>query len=176
MLLLIRMTEHMKQFLEIGKIVAVHGLKGEVRVDPWCDSPDFLCEFDELFFDKGKTAVNIENARPHKNIVIMKIEGINDADEAAKYRGKVLYMDRDSVELDEGTYFVQDLLGLDVVDADDGTVYGKITDVRNTGASDIYTVKSAEREFLFPAVPEFIERTDIEGGRLYIHMVEGLIE
>ncbi|MBQ3919069.1 MAG: 16S rRNA processing protein RimM [Oscillospiraceae bacterium] len=166
----------MKRFLETGRIVAVHGLKGEVRVDPWCDSPDFLCEFDVLYFDKGDKEVIIENARPHKNIVIMKIEGVDDADEAAKLRGRILYMDREDVELGEGTYFVQDLIGMDVVDAENGEVYGRITDVKNTGASDIYTVKSDSGEFMIPAVPEFIERTDIEGGRLYIHMIEGLRE
>ncbi len=166
----------MKRFLETGRIVAVHGLKGEVRVDPWCDSPDFLCEFDVLYFDKGDKEVIIENARPHKNIVIMKIEGVDDADEAAKLRGRILYMDREDVELGEGTYFVQDLIGMEVVDAENGEVYGRITDVKNTGASDIYTVKSDSGEFMIPAVPEFIERTDIEGGRLYIHMIEGLRE
>ena len=154
----------------------MHGLKGEVRVDPWCDSPDFLCEFDVLYFDKGDKEVIIENARPHKNIVIMKIEGVDDADEAAKLRGRILYMDREDVELGEGTYFVQDLIGMEVVDAENGEVYGRITDVKNTGASDIYTVKSDSGEFMIPAVPEFIERTDIEGGRLYIHMIEGLRE
>lgn len=166
----------MKTYLEIGKIVGIHGLKGDVRVDPWCDYPEFLCEFDELFFSKGEESVKIENARVHKNIVIMKIKGIDTPEAAERLRGKILYMNRNDVELDEGTYFVQDLLGLDVVDADSGTVYGKITDVRNTGASDVYTIRSQEREFMFPAVPEFIEKTDIEGGRLYIHMIDGLLD
>ena len=166
----------MKTYLEIGKIVAIHGLKGEVRVDPWCDYPEFLCEFDELYFAKGEESVAITNARVHKNIVIMKIEGIDTPEAAEKLRGRILYMDRNDVELDEGTYFVQDLLGLEVVDADNGTVYGKITDVRNTGASDIYTIKSDEREFLFPAVPEYVEKTDIENGKLYIHMLDGLLD
>ena len=166
----------MKTYLEIGKIVAIHGLKGEVRVDPWCDYPEFLCEFDELYFAKGEESVAITNARVHKNIVIMKIAGIDTPEAAEKLRGRILYMDRNDVELDEGTYFVQDLLGLEVVDADNGTVYGKITDVRNTGASDIYTIKSDEREFLFPAVPEYVEKTDIENGKLYIHMLDGLLD
>ncbi len=166
----------MKTYLEIGKIVAIHGLKGEVRVDPWCDYPEFLCEFDELFFSKGTEKIIIENARPHKNIVIMKIEGIDTPEAAEKLRGKILYISRNDVELPEGTYFVQDLIGLEVEDADNGTVYGRITDVRNTGANDIYTIKSEEKEFMFPAVPEFIEKTDIEGGKLYIHMIDGLLD
>lgn len=166
----------MKRFLETGRIVAIHALKGEVRVDPWCDSPDFLCEFDKLYFDKGNTPVEIESARPHKNVVIMKIKGIDTPEAATALRGKILYMDREDVELPAGTYFVQDLIGLEVVDAADGTVYGCLAQVSNTGANDIYTVKNEDNEYLIPAIPDVIEKTDIEGGRLYIHRIEGLFE
>ncbi|MBP1548296.1 MAG: 16S rRNA processing protein RimM, partial [Oscillospiraceae bacterium] len=111
----------MKKYLEIGKIVAVQGLKGEVRVEPWCDSAEFLCEFDRLYFSKGETPVDVVRSRPHKNIVLMKLDGVDTPEDAQKLRGKILYMDRDDVELEEGCYFVQDLIGLEVVDADDGT-------------------------------------------------------
>ncbi len=166
----------MKQFLEIGKIVAVQGLKGEVRVEPWCDSPDFLCEFDSLYFDKGRTPVEIEHSRPHKNIVVMKIMGVDDPEEAQKLRGRVLYMDRDDVELEPGTYFVQDLIGLSVIDAQDGTVYGTLSEVTYTGANDVYHIKNGEKEYLIPAIPDVIEKTDIEGGKLLIRKMEGLFD
>lgn len=165
-----------KKFLEIGRIVSVQGLKGEVRVDPWCDYPEFLCEFDVLYFEKGKTPVNVVRARAHKNIVIMKIEGVDTPEAAGNLRGKVLYMDRDDVELDEGTYFVQDLIGLEVIDADDGTVYGTLSQVTATGANDVYHIKNGDNEYLIPAIPDVIEKTDIEGGKLLIHKMEGLFE
>ncbi len=165
----------MKQFLEIGQIVGVHALKGDVRVDPWCDSPDFLCEFDELY-DSKQNIIEIESSRVQKNIVVMKIKGINTPEDAAKQRGKVLYINRDDVELEKGTYFVQDLIGLSVEDADSGVVYGKLTDVTNTGANDIYTVKNGEKEYLIPAIPDVIEKTDIEGGKLLIHVIDGLFD
>lgn len=166
----------MKQFLEIGKIVAVQGLKGEVRVEPWCDSPDFLCEFDSLYFDKGRTPVEIEHSRPHKNIVVMKIMGVDNPEDAQKLRGRVLYMDRDDVELEPGTYFVQDLIGLSVIDAHDGTVYGTLSEVTYTGANDVYHIKNGEKEYLIPAIPDVIEKTDIEGGKLLIRKMEGLFD
>lgn len=166
----------MKRFLEIGKIVAVQGLKGEIRVEPWCDSPEFLCEFDLLYFNKGETPVNIVRSRPHKNIVLMKIEGVDTPEDAQKLRGKILYMDREDVELEEGCYFVQDLVGLEVVDADDGTVYGKLSQVTATGANDVYHIKYGEKEYLIPAIPDVIVKTDIENGKLIIRKMEGLFD
>jgi 16S rRNA processing protein RimM len=161
-----------KQYLETGKIVGVHALKGEVRVDPWCDYPEFLCDFDVLY-DKEHNEIEIERARVQKNIVIMKIKGVDTPEDAAKLRGKVLYMDRDDVELEEGTFFVQDLLGLEVKDATSGQVYGKLTDVRNTGANDIYTVSDGQKEYLIPAIPSVIEKTDIESGVMLINVIDG---
>ena len=166
----------MKRFLEIGKIVAVQGLKGEVRVDPWCDSPDFLCEFEQLYFNKGETPVTVVKARPHKNIVLMKIDGVDTPEDAQKLRGKILYMDREDVELEEGCYFVQDLIGLEVIDADDGTIYGKLSQVPATGANDVYHIKDGDKEYLIPAIPDVVVKTDIEGGKLIIRKMEGLFE
>ena len=158
----------MKRYLEIGKIVAVQGLKGEVRVEPWCDSPEFLCEFDTL-----KTPVEIVRSRPHKNIVLMKIEGIDTPEQAQTLRGRVLYMDRNDVELEEGTYFVQDLIGLEVSDADSGEVYGTLTNVTATGANDVYQIKNGDKEYLIPAIPDVVVKTDIEGGKMLIRPFEG---
>lgn len=166
----------MKRFLEIGKIVAVQGLKGDVRVEPWCDSAEFLCEFDTLYFDKGNTPVEIEKARPHKNIVLVKIKGTDTVEAAQMLRGKILYMDREDVELDDGCYFVQDLIGLEVIDNDDGTIYGKLSEVKETGANDVYIVKNGEKEYLIPAIPDVIISTDIENGKMLIHKLDGLFD
>lgn len=165
-----------KQFLEIGKIVAVQGLKGEVRVQPWCDSAEFLCEFDMLYFDKGNTPVKVERARPHKNVVVMKLEGTDTPEDAAKLRGKVLFMDRNDVELDEGCYFIQDLIGLKVIDADSGMEYGELSDVSETGANDVYHVKNGEVVVLIPAIPDVVIETDIQGGVMKIRPMKGLFD
>ncbi len=167
----------MKKYLEVGKIVTMHGIKGEVRVQPWCDSAELLCEFDNLFFDKeGKKKVKVERSRPHKGMAILKLENVNDRDGAMLLRGKMLYADRDEFELPQGTYFIDDIIGLQVVDSTNGIVYGTITDVSPTGANDVYHVQTQNGEVLIPAIPQLIDKTDIEGGKLFITPMKGLFD
>ena len=166
----------MNNLLEAGKIVAVFGIKGEVKVQPWCDSPDFLCDFDTLYYKSG-TPVEIEKSRTAKNIVVMKIKGIDTVEDAQKIRNRVLYISRDDVELEDGCYFVQDLIGLTVVDADDGKVYGKLTDVSETGANDIYGIEFADGKIRYiPAIPQVVAETDIENGIMKITPLDGLFD
>lgn len=166
----------MEELLETGKIVAIHALKGEVRVQPWCDSPEFLAEFEELYLD-GEW-VEIENARVQKTMVIMKIAGVDTPEAAQKLVGKVLYLSRDQVELEEGTYFITDLIGMQVIDADDPThVYGVLTEVSNTGANDIYHVKFPDGKTRYvPAIPQVIDAVDVEGKVMTIRPLEGLFD
>lgn len=166
----------MKKYLEIGKIVSVFGIKGEVKVEPWCDSPEFICEFDTLYYKSG-TPVEIERSRVHKNQALLKIKGINTPEEGVKLRGRVLYMDRDDVELEEGAYFQQDLIGLEVKDSRDDTIYGSITDVLETGANDVYEISDSDgnRKYI-PAIPDVIDKVDIENGLMLITPLEGLFD
>ena len=167
----------MKQFLEIGKIVGTHGVRGEMRVEPWADSPDFLCGFDRLYFDKGAREVEVLAARVHKRIVLMKLEGVDTMEDAAALRGKVLYMNRDDVELEDGAYFIQDLIGLTVEDADDGRKYGTLSQVSYTGANDVYHIQSENgKEYLIPAIPDVIIETDVEGGKMTIRPLKGIFD
>ncbi|HIT79231.1 MAG TPA: 16S rRNA processing protein RimM [Candidatus Faecivivens stercorigallinarum] len=166
----------MEQLLETGKIVTLHALKGEVKVEPWCDSPELLAEFDELYLD-GRW-VNVERARVQKRMVIMKLEGYDTPEEAAKLIGKVLYIDRDQLELDEGTYFIADLIGMKVVDADDPEkVYGTLTQVSETGANDVYHILFADGVTRYiPAIPLVVISTDVENKVMTIRPLEGLFE
>ena len=108
-----------KQYLEIGQIVSTHGIKGELRVQPWCDSPEFMKKFKTLYFDKdGKTAKKVLSCRPHGNIVILSLEGIDSVEKAQALRNTVLFMNRDDAGLKEGQYYIQDLLDCTVIDAD----------------------------------------------------------
>ena len=161
-----------KQFLEIGKIVATQGIRGEVRAQYYCDSAEVLCDFDTLYFDKGKTQINVTRAYPHKNIVVMKIEGIDTIEQAQPIIGKILYMDREDAELEEGLYFIQDIIGAKVIDEKRGEI-GKLVDVMETPASNIYVVKG-ETEHLIPAVPEFIMSTDADAGIINVRLIEGM--
>ena len=167
----------MKQFLETGKITGTHGLKGEVRVQPWADSPEFLTEFDELYLDKGAIKIEITSSRVHKNMLIMKIKGIDTIEEADRLRNKVLYMNRDDVELEEGAYFIQDLIGLDVIDEETGEWLGRLDDVSETGANDVYHVKTDDgKVFLIPAIPQVIREISVEEGFVKIFKMKGLFE
>ncbi len=165
-----------KQYLEAGKIVTTHGIRGEVKIMPYTDSPDLLCEFDRLFIGKNHDEIIVERARVFKNTVITKFKGVDTPEAAEKLRNKLLYMHRDDLELDEDTYFIQDLIGLEVRDADSDIVYGKITDVMQTGANDVYVIKSDEREYLVPAIADVIISTDVDEGFMTIRPLDGLFD
>ena len=167
----------MQQFLEIAKITATHGIRGEVRCQYYCDTADVLCDFDTLYFDKGAKSVKVVKSYPHKNVVIMKLEGVDSIEQAQPLIGKILYLDRDDAELDEDLFFIQDIIGLTVKDADTGEVYGKITDVYQNGAADVFSIKKADgRELMFPNISEVVLKTDIEGGEMVIRPLKGLFD
>ena len=167
----------MKQYLEIGKIVNVHGLRGDVKVVPWCDAPEFLCEFDTLYLGKAQKPVNVTAARLQKGNVLLHLEGVDTVEAAEQLRNQVLYMDRDEVELEEGVYFIQDLIGLEVLDADTGKSYGKLSDVMQTGANDVYEIKDETgKTVLIPAIPDVVQETDLDGGVMRIRPLEGLFD
>lgn len=166
-----------KQYLDSGKIVGTHGIKGEVRIEPWCDSPEFLCAFKKLYLDeKGQTFIEVKS-RPHKNITLAKIKGVDTIEEAERYRGKIIYINRNDICLDEGVNFVQDLIGLEVKDADSGKIYGKISDVLRTGANDVYEITDSEnKKYLAPVIDEVIEKIDVDGGFVIIRPMKGIFD
>ena len=165
-----------KEYLEAGKIVNIHGIRGEVKIIPYCDSPELLCEFDRLFLGKSLKEIYIQRSRVQKNMVICKIEGIDTPEQAEKLRNQMLYMHRDDLELDENTYFIQDLIGITVKDADTGEIYGTIDDVLQTGANDVYSIKNGDKNYLVPAIADVVVDTDINSGVMTIRVLEGLFD
>lgn len=166
-----------KQYLETGKIVGTHGIKGEVRIDPWCDSPEFLACFPKLYLDdKGETFIEVKS-RPHKNITLAKIKGVDSIEQAERLRGKIVYINRDDIELEEGVNFVQDLIGLEVRDVDNGKVYGKLTDVIYTGANDVYEITDDNgKKYLAPVIDEVIVETNVDEGYVLIYAMKGIFD
>jgi 16S rRNA processing protein RimM len=166
----------LKQFLEAGKIVGTHGIKGELRVDPWCDSPAFLAQFKTLYFNEGADKIKV-SSRPHKNIVLMKLKGVETIEQAELLRGKVIYINRKDVKLPKGKNFVQDLMGCKVVDIDNDTEYGTVVDVFKTGANDVYSVKSSEdKTYLIPAIDSVVIEKNVEKGVILIRPMKGLFD
>ena len=166
-----------KNLIECGKIVSTQGIRGEVRVQPWSDTPDFLCQFKAFYIKGGEIKLSVKSARVNKNVVVIKFDEINSVDEAEALRNHVIYIERKSLKLKKGTYLVRDLIGLEVSNAEGGEVYGKLSDVTKTGAKDVYHIKTKDgRELLFPAIPEVIKKIDIENGSMQIIPLKGLFD
>lgn len=166
-----------KQFLDSGKIVGTHGIRGELRIEVWCDSPEFLCQFKTLYFDENGTESIKVKSRPHKNIVLCKIDGIDTIEQAERLRGKIVYINRDDIKLEDGVNFVQDLIGLEVKDADSGISYGKLTDVFRTGANDVYEITDKDgKTYLAPVIDDVIIETNVDEGYVLIRPLKGLFD
>ncbi len=163
-----------KEFLEGGKIVGTHGVRGEMRVECWCDSPQFLAKFKTLYFDNGAQAVKVQS-RAHKNMVLMKMPEVDTIEKADTYRGKIVYIKRSDIKLEKGVHFVQDMIGLEVVDSDTKKVYGKVKDVLRTGSNDVYEMEDENKKlFYIPAIPDIIDEIDIKNNTLSITPMKGL--
>ena len=166
-------------YLEIGKIVGTHGVRGEVRVQPWCDTPEFMKQFKTLFLQKnGEKEVRVLACRPHGNVVILKLQGIDTVEQAAALRERVLFMRRADAHLDESQVFIQDLLGCAVLDADDETiVYGVLSDVSKTGANDVWHIKDKTgKEYLIPAIPDVVISMDLDAEQIRIRPLKGIFD
>lgn len=168
----------MKQkYLKIGKIVGSHGIKGMVRVECWCDSPDFLCKFKRLFTaENNDSELKIEKASAHKNIALLKIKSVDTIEQAEDMRGTVLYIYRDDAKLEKGRYFIEEIMGCKVFDKNNDEYYGIISDISPTGANDIWHIKNADKEYLFPSVPLFVYSVDIDNEKIYIDPPKGIFD
>lgn len=159
-------------FLEAGQIVNTHGIQGEVKIVPWCDSPEFLCGFDTLYIDG--TPVKVRAARAHKGNVLARLEGVDDVNAAMRLKNKVVSIDRSGVELPDGRHFIADLMGLTVIDDDTGAELGVIADVLTPPAHEVYVVKGGEKSYMIPAVDAFLRGTSVEEGWVRVHLIEGM--
>lgn len=168
----------MKQYLEIGEIVTTHGIKGDLRMYPWCDDGD-LVKIKTIYWDEnGIEKSDISYIKPHKNVYLLKIKGVDIPEEGRKYIGKTVFANRKDIPIKKGEYFIEDLIGLKVLDYEDNNIcYGTLNDVAQTGANDIYSVKDCEgKETWIPAIPDVVKKTDVESGIMYITAMKGLFD
>ena len=163
----------MKQYLEAGVVATTHGGRGELKVYPWTDSPEFLRQFRRIYIDKREYAV--ESVRIQKSMNLVKLEGVDDVDQAMRFRGKVIFIDRDDAKLEEGKYFVQDLIGLTVYDLQTEKEIGKLKQVQTLPAGDIYIVRDGEKEYMIPVNPVFVKENDVEGGVIRVETIKGML-
>jgi len=168
----------MEEYLEIGQIVNTNGLKGTLKVKPLTDDITRFEDLETVYIQKGKELVEftIQDVKYSKNMVLLKLEGIDNIEEAEKYKNFYLKINReDAVELEEDSYFIVDIIGCEVY-TDTDELLGKVIDVFPTGSNDVYTVKNSEgKEILLPAIEDVIKDVDIENKKIIIHLMEGLI-
>lgn len=156
----------MSKKYEIGKIVNTFGIKGEIKIYPYVD---YIMDLKFFYVDDNK--MEIEKCRTQKNLVIVKIKGIDDINVVEKLKGKIASVyEEDLPSLPDGTYYIKDLIGLDVI-TDDGRELGKLDDVIQTGANDVYNVNG----ILLPVIDEVVKKIDLENHKIVVHLIDGLI-
>ena len=173
------MSKARRQFLEAGRIVRTHGVRGELVLEPWADSAEFLLGIEELYFDsQGQRPAGLKSSRTHKNRLLIRLCGVDTKEQGEALRSKVLYLDRDQVQLEPGRFFLEDLMGLRAVDGRTGQVYGRIAEVISTPANDVYRIveESGEGEYLFPAVEHMIKEISIERGVAELLPIPGIFD
>ncbi len=166
-----------EKYLECGRIINTHGIKGEVKIEPWCDSPAVFAKLPRVWMKgkQGLTDYRISRASVFKQFVIAGLEGVDSIDKAALLKNVTLYADREDFPVKSGAYFLADLIGLPVFDNVTGKEYGKLREIINRGASDIYVVDTPSGERMMPAVGEFVKKVDPNTG-IFVEPIEGMFE
>ncbi len=167
-----------QQYFEIGQIVNTFGIKGMVKVNPFTDDISQFEEMETILVDKkgNLLEIQIEEVKYSKNQVLLKLKGIETVEEAEKYRNCYLKLPREKArKLPKNTYFIADLIGLEVY-TEEGKLLGKVDDIYNTGASDIYVIKDElGKQILLPAIKDVIKQIDLEQEKIVVHLLDGLV-
>ena len=167
-----------KDYLECGKILGAHGVRGVIKVDPWCDSPKVLAAQKRIFLaekDGTYKETKVENASVSGPNVLIKLSGIDDRELVQGMKNTVLYLKREDIPMKPGAILLADIIGLDVFDADTGVKYGTVADVTDSVASRIYVISTDKGEVLFPDVKQFIEEINVESG-MFIRPIPGFFD
>ena len=169
----------MENMLRVGVVTSTHGVRGEVKVFPTTDDAKRFKKLKTVILDtgKGQTALEIEQVKFFKNMVILKFDGVDTMNEVEGWRQKDLLITRDqAIPLEEDEFFITDLIGLNVV-TDEGETLGTLTDVMETGANDVYCVKTPEgKELLLPAIRDCILDVDLDKEEMLVHVLPGLLD
>lgn len=169
----------MEEMLRVGVISSTHGVRGEVKVFPTTDDPARFRDLKKVTLDTGRGYLELEiaNVKFFKNMVILKFKGYDNINDIECYKGRDLLIHRDqAVPLEEGEYFIADLIGLKVA-TDEGEMLGTLKDVLKTGANDVYVVETKQgKEILIPVIPQCILEVNLEEGQVKVHLLEGLLD
>ncbi len=166
------------QSVLVGQISNVHGIKGEVKIYPYTDDIERFSKRKEIFIDEGLTIrYKIKSCRIQKNMLITKLDGIDTIEQALTLKSKSVYIDKSELdELEQDSYYIEDLIGMSVIDITNNNEIGVITYVFNTGANDVYEVNDSQNKKIYlPAIHQVIKKIDIQDKKMYVEIMEGLI-
>lgn len=171
----------MQEKLRVGTVVTTHGLKGEVKVYPTTDDPDRFYDLEKVFLDRSGSMENmlqleVQNVRFFKNLAIVKFKDYDNIDDVLPFRKGELYVDRaDAIPLQEGEYFIGDIIGCRVLDEDDKEL-GTVKEFLETGAHDVMLVKTSGKDLMIPYCDPFILEKAPEEGYIRVHLIPGLLD
>jgi 16S rRNA processing protein RimM len=173
------MTENARpadEYLAVARVVAAHGIRGEVRCDVITDFPERFKRTRRLFAGNAHHAVEVERSRVERRVLLLKLAGVDTRDDAEKLRGQTLYVhESDAVQLPPDSFYWHQIIGLTVRTVD-GQDLGQVAEIMETGSNDVYVVRSADREVLLPAIKDVIRNIDLAAGVITVELMEGLIE
>ena len=168
-----------KKYIELGKIITTHGVNGFLKIDGWCDDLSIFNELGRVYLNlSGEEFLNIVKIKFVRNYVLVKFKEIDDIGEARKYIGRIIYIKREDLRLEEGAVLIQDLIGMEVYDYYKQEInYGRIKEVIKTAANDVYVISDEDKkEILIPVIDSVVKKKDMDGNKIYIRMMEGLLD
>ena len=166
------------EYLECGQITRAHGINGAMVINPFCDSYEVFAQLKTIYLKKGNefSPLKVKKCSPYKNSAIVIIDGITTPEEVTKMRMEYVYAHRNDILRDDGDYFIADLIGLEVLDANTNELYGILKDVTNQGAQDLYVIKrEGKTDAYIPAIKEFVKEISLEKG-IFITPIEGMLD
>jgi len=160
---------------KLGKITSPVGIKGEVRVYSYLDDITRFLDLKKLQIEGESDFRDVERARVDKNTVVIKLSGVDDRNTSESLRNKYLVIPKDMYQLPEDTYFVDDLIGMEVFD-EEGNKIGVIDDINQNSIQDLYVINTGSKSFMLPAVGEFILDVDIENKKMVVKLIDGIVD
>lgn len=165
----------MNEYLKVGKIIGNRGLKGELKIKSFCDSLEDFCKIKNLYLSPDNLLPSVEYFHVYKNLVLIKIHSVNNVEESMDLIGKNLYAKRKDIPLEDGRYFIEDIIGLEVFDIDTQEVYGSVINIIKTGANDVYCIKDhLDREYFLPVIKDIVIRIDLINKKIWIRPIKGI--
>ncbi len=169
-----------QKYLECGKAVSTHGVRGTLKLECYCNDAETLAKLRRMYVklqNNEYVPMKVRVSAVQKNMVLVTFDNIKTVEEAIKYKGTIFYADRDDISRKKDDVFIADILGLDIIDETTNEKYGVLKDVISPAGRDIYVVSDVNGgEFMIPVVKEFIRNIDVENGYISVHLIEGMRE